>query len=495
MPVQFPSRDFTNQYISMSYQDVVQRYNTPPTEYLLDGLGYVILSIPSASLGNGVITTDQTASYSYQSISSSYAVSSSISDVALVADVAFLADTASIAALADFATSASWASQSLSASWANPLVTGSTVPITASWALNAINGGTQLVTGSTYPITSSWSVNASTASGVNIVSTNANNNLYPTLVSGSGIQQIYIDPPDFYYNPSTNTLFVNTISASVVSASLYGTASNATTASYITASGIEGVVTSASYAQTASVSIFIFSNITQSFVISASWASSSYQSQFATQSLFSNQSTNATNSLFAISASWASSSIFSNQSTNATNSLFSISASWASSSISAAYAPVDPVYSASVSSEFGTKQDTLVVGGTYPITASWAQTSSWAQNAVTASFALTSSYLIYPSVTLTAFSSSTTKLISISNNIYNSIFVTYFLNDTQNFRAGNVVVLYNTQSTVMTETSTTDLGDSSGLTLSASLSASSVNLLAINATANNYTVKYHFDVL
>jgi hypothetical protein len=56
----------------------------------------------------------------------------------------------------------SWA---LSASWAPctcPLLqTGSTYPITASWAIYAINGGTTLVTGSTYPITSSWALTAS----------------------------------------------------------------------------------------------------------------------------------------------------------------------------------------------------------------------------------------------------------------------------------------------------------------------------------------------
>jgi hypothetical protein len=43
------------------------------------------------------------------------------------------------------------------------LQTGSTYPITASWATNALNGGTKLYTGSTYPITSSWALSASFA--------------------------------------------------------------------------------------------------------------------------------------------------------------------------------------------------------------------------------------------------------------------------------------------------------------------------------------------
>lgn len=68
---------------------------------------------------------------------------------------------------------ASWA---LTASYAlnanaggTQLYTGSTYPITASWAVSssyalyALSGGTQLFTGSTYPITSSWGITASYA--------------------------------------------------------------------------------------------------------------------------------------------------------------------------------------------------------------------------------------------------------------------------------------------------------------------------------------------
>ncbi len=56
------------------------------------------------------------------------------------------------------------------------------------------------------------------------------------------------------------------------------------------------------------------------------------------------------------------------------------SASWASSSTSASYAPVQPNYSSSVSTQFGTKQDNLVTGNTYTVT------SSWSSNASTASY-------------------------------------------------------------------------------------------------------------
>jgi hypothetical protein len=58
----FPSRNLTNQYISLSYQDVVQRYTPGATDtasYFLDGLGSVIAYIPTSSLGQQLVTIDQ----------------------------------------------------------------------------------------------------------------------------------------------------------------------------------------------------------------------------------------------------------------------------------------------------------------------------------------------------------------------------------------------------------------------------------------------------
>jgi hypothetical protein len=105
--MQFPSRDFTNQYISKSYQDVVQRYaDTGSTTYFLDGLGYVIAGIPTSSIGNIIVTQDQTASYSFFAITASYAATSSVTYV-----------TSSITSSVTSAISASWASSSISASY------------------------------------------------------------------------------------------------------------------------------------------------------------------------------------------------------------------------------------------------------------------------------------------------------------------------------------------------------------------------------------------
>lgn len=99
--MQFPERDLTNQYISMSYQDIVQRYSAAgSTTYILDGIGDVIVSVPTASVGGVLVTQDQTVT------SASY---SNISSLSYVSDVALLADTAS---LADNAISSSFASTS-----------------------------------------------------------------------------------------------------------------------------------------------------------------------------------------------------------------------------------------------------------------------------------------------------------------------------------------------------------------------------------------------
>ena len=115
MPSSFPSRDLTNQYISRSYQDVVQNYapgSGDANEYFLDGYGNVIASIPTASIGQTLITSDVTSSMTV--LSASYA---NIAGLSYVADVAFIADTASVAVQSDFSISSSWASSSVSASF------------------------------------------------------------------------------------------------------------------------------------------------------------------------------------------------------------------------------------------------------------------------------------------------------------------------------------------------------------------------------------------
>jgi hypothetical protein len=55
--MQFLSRELTNQYISTSYQDVLQQYPTGSLFYVLDGLGNVVAVLNSSSVGDLIITS------------------------------------------------------------------------------------------------------------------------------------------------------------------------------------------------------------------------------------------------------------------------------------------------------------------------------------------------------------------------------------------------------------------------------------------------------
>jgi len=150
-----------------------------------------------------------------------------------------------------------------------------------------------------------------------------------------------------------------------------------------------------------------------------------------------------------------------------------------SNAVSSSYA-VTASFSLNAGQSSGT---TLFTGSTYEIT------SSWANNAVTAS------YLIYPSSLVTANNNTTTSLILQTSSVNNGIFINYILNDGGNFRAGNVVVIYNTSSVNLAETTTTDIGDSGGLTIRANISNTFVTVSAVNNTPNNFNIKYHYDIL
>lgn len=94
--MRFPNRDFTDQYISSSYQDVLQKYsNTSSLVYILDGYGNVVYGLVTSSVGDVLITSNmtssmtvlsasfsqvifqQSASFASSSISASYSLTSS----------------------------------------------------------------------------------------------------------------------------------------------------------------------------------------------------------------------------------------------------------------------------------------------------------------------------------------------------------------------------------------------------------------------------------
>lgn len=197
--MQFPQKDLTLQYISSSYQDVVQQYlPTGSTEYLLDGYGNVILSIPSSSYGDSVITSNKTSSITVLSSSySNQSLLSQIADISLVSETSISASYSLTAVSASWApdqtvtvNSASWASQSLSASYA-PFT--QTVQVSASWASQSLS--------------SSYSSVAETAQAINFVPITANS---ASWVSAS-IRITTADTASYYGG--------NVISASYVSGS------------------------------------------------------------------------------------------------------------------------------------------------------------------------------------------------------------------------------------------------------------------------------------
>jgi len=126
--MQFPQQDLTYQYISTSYQSVVQTFTTGSNSYLLDGYGYVIADIPSASIGQIIVTQDQTASYA------------SISNLSLVSDVALISETSSVSISSSYAIESDTSSISISASYA----------LSASWAPISVHVEKGIISGSNF---------------------------------------------------------------------------------------------------------------------------------------------------------------------------------------------------------------------------------------------------------------------------------------------------------------------------------------------------------
>jgi len=425
----FPSRNFTLQYISTSYQDVTQRYAPvgDSNEYLLDALGNVIVSIPSTSIGYSVITSDVTSSL--------IVYSSSFSTLAQIADIAIIAETASIAVQSDFAISSSWASSSISSSYAvtmsyintiNYITSGSwassslsaSYSETSSWALSAISSSWAPPTPSDFAISASWA-SASLSSSYALSASWS-----PFQVSSS-----YSDTASFALNgggttldtgstyPITSSWAENSVyvissswASSSFSSSYSETASFSISSSYaISASSSESssyslsssYAESSSYALNSDVSIsssWASSSFNAEVSISSSWASSSFSSSYAETASFSSytdSSSYAFNSDIAISSSWASQSLSASWAPP-TPSDFSISASWASASLSssfsetssyalsASWTPFQESSSYAVTASFalngGGSGTTLETGSTYPITSSWAESASWAPN-------------------------------------------------------------------------------------------------------------------
>ena len=508
----------------------------------------------SSSLSSSYVLS---ASWAGISISSSYVLSASWADISLSASyvpnlypqtVQISASWASASISASYAKSASWApfvavTSVSSASWASSSISASYVPnlypqaeqISSSWASASISSSyalsaswaptTFLTTGSTYPITASWANSASFADSASYINPSVFNSLilpfeftyknvitsgdpgkgnfrYNSLSSGS-ITQIYL-------NSTTNggldiTGIINSLKSGSYSiyvqqktdstkASLFAVSSipiNNTgwftiPVSYLS-SGDNGLPTNNA------VCAFLVINknaivpgetyqVTASWAISASWVPNIYPQTVQ------------------ISASWASASLSSSYALSAswapdvdlniiTGSLVPITSSWAEHAITAAYADTCSVFIYSNITQSFTS---------IAISASWASASistSYSPTSVSASYSFTASYTPYARYETTLINNSTSSILELPNNMYNSVFVNYMMTDGTNFRAGNIVTIYTTASLNFTEICTTDIGNSTGLHVNGELSNSFVKIYGVNNTNTDYTLKYHYNVM
>jgi hypothetical protein len=294
--MQFPFRDLTNQYISLSYQDVVQRYAQGTASYFLDGLGNVLGFIPIGSLGQQLITADQpvpfaiSASYALNGggsgISASYAQTASyavtysfvtqttIADRAYSADEADLAETASYALTTGLVISASHANLSDAAYLAADALHADTASFTLFCDLAANSAAAD------YAETASVAIFAQTASyaiASNIISSSVTDEYFAILfATGSGPVPIVVDGGgDFYYNPARDLFYVHHILSDNITSSLYGTASYSLDGYHAAQSDTASLTLFASFADSASYALESTLSDTASFAFYGKYAGSS----------------------------------------------------------------------------------------------------------------------------------------------------------------------------------------------------------------------------
>lgn len=259
--MQFPFRDLTNQYISLSYQDVVQRYAQGTASYFLDGLGNVIAFVPTSSLGQQLVTADQlvfingSSSWASASLSSSYAQ---------------YADTASLTIYTQQVTSASYASHSHTSDTASMALVGriayyayvAEVAETASIALLTTTAShAEIADFSYHSVTSDYALSASTANhaliadfalGSSIITGSLTNEEFDLLFcsqSGGPVPIFQDADHSIKYNPALGRLTTDHIVTNTITASyIYGSISHAIQADTASLALFSEFANSSSYA-------------------------------------------------------------------------------------------------------------------------------------------------------------------------------------------------------------------------------------------------------
>jgi hypothetical protein len=82
----------------------------------------------------------------------------------------------------------------------------------------------------------------------------------------------------------------------------------------------------------------------------------------------------------------------------------------------------------------------------------------------------------------------TTNVYSVPTSLYNGAFYDYTISNASNLRAGNIMVVFSTASVQFSETSTLDIGTTSGVTFSVVISGSNA-VLRVATSTNGWTVK------
>jgi hypothetical protein len=336
-------------------------------------------SIETLSISRSlIVTTGATVDFSQTSVtgivSASYAISTSYWNSSSIASE-LNERQYNIATGSTLPVTSSWASNSISSTSAsywnsssvatridtlytnkqNNLATGSTIPITASWVENIPFQDGRMDTGSSYPITSSWAINAISSSYWNSSSVASElNERQHNIATGSTL-------------PITSSWSENAISA--VSASYWNSSSVATRIDTLFSNKQNNLSTGSTIPVTSSWATNAISSTSASY-----WNSSSVATRIDT--LFSNKQNNiATGSTFPITSSWAT--------FTETASITSVSASYISGSITfsgkqSGYFPIwvndtlSPTSSLQVSASFIVmNQGSGSVVGSYGALASW----------------------------------------------------------------------------------------------------------------------------
>jgi hypothetical protein len=354
----------------MSYQDVLQQYfNTGSLLYVLDGYGNVVFGIPSASIGDTIITSNMTSSMTVLSasyseiieitrVSSSFASSSISSSYSQISETSYYADIASAAlssSHSDFSDTSSYIDPSsvphndlqglqggdigeyyhLNSSSFVQVSSGtssySNYSLTASYAINS-SGGFIIESGSTYNITASRSETSSYVDSA-VINHNGLFNL-----QGGAVNEYYHLTAEEYAllsagsssYASTSSLAYQSLSSSL--AQLAISSSFASTSSFALNAGSSGTTlqTGSFYPITSSVSLESLSASIAALSISSSFANTA---SFALNAGGGSGGTSlTTGSLYPITASQAitsdTASYFSGSISDAINSVYSQTASY-----------------------------------------------------------------------------------------------------------------------------------------------------------------------